>query len=149
MNRKHIVAIVAVLALALAGAALAGVVAHSKAGTQSARVTVIEREYSLTVKRTLAPGLTTFAVVNRGHVGHSLAISGPGISSKRLLGLDAPGKTRLLTVRLKAGTYRLWCPVPGHAGLGMKATLRVGSSAASARAQASTPATTTRAGGWG
>jgi plastocyanin len=141
-QRKTYVAIAAFLALALAGAALAGVV--SRTSRKAVRVTVVEHEYTLTLKHVLAAGPTTFVVVNRGHVAHSLAISGPGLK-KQLVGLDAPGKTRLLTVTLKAGTYRLWCPVPGHAALGMKANVRVGS------ATASSPATTTsgHSGGWG
>jgi uncharacterized cupredoxin-like copper-binding protein len=30
-----------------------------------------------------------------------------------------------LTVRLSRGRYRLWCSLPGHRELGMRATLRV------------------------
>jgi plastocyanin len=146
--RTRYAAVTGVLVLALAGAALAGVVAHANAGTKAVRVTVVEKEYSLTLKRTLASGLTTFIVENKGKVGHSLELSGPGLKAKRIVGLVGPGKTRLLTVTLKGGTYRFWCPVPGHASLGMKATVRVGATTTSA--QTSTAATTTgRSSGWG
>jgi uncharacterized cupredoxin-like copper-binding protein len=143
------VAIAAVLALALTGAALAGVVAHT-ASAKAARVTVIEKSYSLTLKHTLAPGLTTFVVVNRASIGHSLEISGPGLKAKRITGLVAPGHTRLLTVMLKAGTYRIWCPVPGHAALGMKANIAVGSATASSSAAGQATTTSSgKSGGWG
>jgi hypothetical protein len=36
-----------------------------------------------------------------------------------------PGKTVQMKVTLKAGKYSIWCPLPGHAALGMKATVTV------------------------
>ncbi len=142
------VAVAAVAALALAGAALAGVAAHTSAA-KAARVTVIEKSYSLTLKHTLAPGLTTFVVANHAAIGHSLEISGPGLKPKRVIGLITPGHTRLLTVMLKAGTYRIWCPVPGHAALGMKATLNVGTASTTGAAAGQTTTSSGKSGGWG
>jgi uncharacterized cupredoxin-like copper-binding protein len=115
------------LALAFAGAAAAGIAVHSSART--ARMAVTLREYRITVKRTAAVGKVTFVASNKGQIAHSLEISGPGVGKKRIVGLIAPGKSKTLTVTLKRGTYSLWCPVPGHAALGMKTSVRVGSAA--------------------
>jgi uncharacterized cupredoxin-like copper-binding protein len=116
------------LATALAGAGVAGVIAH--AGPATAKVIVTEREFHIT----LAPaktkaGATTFVVKNTGKLTHALAIAGPGVASKRTA-MIAPGKTAQLTVTLRGGSYSLWCPVPGHAAQGMKAKLVVAGAAA-------------------
>jgi hypothetical protein len=142
----------AVLVLGLAGAALAGVVSHTAA--KVTRVTVTEREYKLTLSmngkvvaatHSFAAGAYVFTAVDRGKVAHSLAISGPGIKLKRIPGTIKPGSSHTLSVTLKAGTYKLWCPVPGHAALGMHTTMKVAGSAPSP------PPTSTggHKGGWG
>jgi plastocyanin len=91
-------------------------------------VTVTEVEYKLTLSPSkLAPGKTTLVVVNKGKLAHSLSISGPGLKKRLIAGTIKPGVSRSVTVTLKAGSYTLWCPVPGHAALGMKKTVKVGS----------------------
>ena len=126
MRISRAIAFASMLALGLAGVGLAGMAAHS--GAQKTRVTVTEVEYKLTLSPThLMPGTVTFVVVDKGKLAHSLAISGPGIKNRRLSGTVKPGASGSLTVALKAGTYTLWCPVPGHAALGMKTTVKVGS----------------------
>jgi plastocyanin len=135
----------AALVLGLAGAALAGIVAHSAA--KATRVTVTEREYKLTLStHSFKPGGYVFVAVNRGKVAHSLAISGPGITLKRIAGVIKPGASRSLTVTLRQGKYKLWCPQPGHAGLGMSTSLKVGGGAA---APPPPPTSTGKKGGWG
>jgi plastocyanin len=133
-----------VLAAAVAGAAAAAILAHS--ATKASRITVTEREYRLTLSRsTFKPGTVTFAVMNRGKLRHSLAIRGPGVS-RRVRGTIAPGAERTLVVHLSRGMYTLWCPVPGHAAMGMKTTIR---SAASTSSAATTTTGTTTGSGWG
>jgi plastocyanin len=125
MKASRIVLVAALLAMGAAGAALAGVVATG--GTNTTRVTVTEREYRLTLSRThLAAGKYLLVAVNKGTLAHSLEIAGPGIKSRRIAGTIKPGASGSLSVTLKAGTYSIWCPVAGHAALGMKTTLRVG-----------------------
>ena len=105
-------------ALALAGAAVAGVVAHASASKTTIRVT--EREYKISVSATkAAAGPVRFEIKNTGKYAHALAIAGAGVSKKTPM--IKPGKTAVLLVTLKQGAYSLWCPVPGHAALGMKA----------------------------
>jgi len=54
-----------------------------------------------------------------------------------------PGKSAALVVDLRSGRYALWCPVPGHAAQGMKATLTVGGATATTTANTGTSPTTT------
>lgn len=108
--------------LALMGAAVAGVVAHSSASKTTIRVT--EREFTIGLSARSAPaGAVVFQITNTGRYTHALAITGPGVSKKTAM--IKPGKTATLAVTLRSGSYSLWCPIPGHAAQGMKAALIV------------------------
>jgi plastocyanin len=132
--------ILLVAALALAGAAVAGVVAHATASKTTIRVT--EREFKIGLSTTHAvAGPVRFEVKNTGKIPHALAISGAGVKTKTKL--IQPGKTAVLLVLLKHGAYSLWCPVPGHAAKGMKASLTTPSPSGAASG------TTTTSGGGG
>jgi uncharacterized cupredoxin-like copper-binding protein len=135
------------LIASIVGAAVAGTAAAALAALatpKTARVTVTEVEYKLTLSRAhLAVGRTTLVVVNKGKIAHSLSISGPGLKKRLIAGTIMPGVSRSVTVTLKAGTYALWCPVPGHAALGMKTTLSAGSTTSG------TGGTTTTKSAWG
>jgi uncharacterized cupredoxin-like copper-binding protein len=129
-------------ALALAGAAIAGVVAHASASKTTIRVT--EREYKIALSATHAPaGPVRLEIKNTGKYAHELAISGAGVSKKTPL--IKPGKSAVLLVTLKQGAYSIWCPVPGHAARGMKAKL----TAPTAAGGGGGAATTTSGGGGG
>jgi len=133
--------ILLIAALALAGAALAGVVAHASASKTTIRVT--EREFKIGLSATKAPaGPVRFEIKNTGKLAHALAISGAGVKTRTKL--IQPGKTVVLLVTLKRGTYSLWCPVPGHAAQGMKANLTLTQSGGGG-----SPATTSGGGGGG
>jgi len=137
LTRPHILA--AALTAALLGAAAAGVVAHASATTKTIKVT--EKEYKIGLStRTGATGSVLFVIKNTGKFTHQLAIAGPGLKTKKSA-MVRPGKTVRLKVTLRSGKYSLWCPIPGHAALGMKATLTV--PRASTAAPASAPVTTT------
>jgi plastocyanin len=140
-RRARIAFTALVVVAAVIGAGAAGLVA--RASTRTTRVTVTEREYKITLsKRTFSPGTVTFLINNRGKLAHSFAIRGPGLS-KRISGTIPAGGHRTLTVRLKAGTFSLWCPI--HFAMGMKTTLHVkGASSAP-----TTSSTTGGGGGWG
>jgi uncharacterized cupredoxin-like copper-binding protein len=140
---SRMVVVATMLVAAAVGVGLAGMAAL--AGTQSSSVKVTEVEYKLTLSPThLSAGKTTLIVANKGKVAHSLSISGPGLNKRLIAGTIKPGASRSVSVVLKAGSYALWCPVPGHAGLGMKTTLKVGSAGTSG-----TGATTTTKSTWG
>jgi plastocyanin len=136
-HARYGVAAVAFAAV-LGGAAAAGMAAH--AASRATRVTVTEREYKVSLaRRTFKAGKVTFVVQNRGKLAHAFAISGPGVSGKRIAGTIAPGKMRTLTVQLHGGTYKLWCPI--HVAQGMKTTIKVSGGASAG--------TTTSGGGSG
>lgn len=119
--------VVVVAAFVLSAAGLAAV--NAMGGTRAARVTVTEVEYKLTLSKThVGAGKTTFVVMNKGKLGHALSISGPGLKKRLVMGTIPPGSSKTVTVTLKAGTFTLWCPIDSHAKLGMKTTLKVGSS---------------------
>ena len=131
--------LVAVLAIALAGAAVAGVVAHATADAKTIKVT--EKEFKITVTGKPAAGADKFVIKNTGKYAHALSIAGPGIKTKRTP-LIKPSKSAVLTVTLKSGSYTLWCPVPGHAAEGMKTSFTIGGAGGGGGATSPTPSTT-------
>ena len=91
------------------------------------KVAVSETEFKITAPAAkVAPGKVTFDVKNAGKIGHDLVVSGPGVSSTAKTALLNPGQSATLTVTLAAGTYTLYCSVPGHRAAGMSAKLTVG-----------------------
>ncbi|HEY6963064.1 MAG TPA: hypothetical protein VI408_14335 [Gaiellaceae bacterium] len=110
-----------ILGLAAAGAAVAGVVAN--AGSSPKTVKVTEKEFSIALSRTPSAGAVSFVVHNSGRYPHALSVAGPGVA--RRTPLIRPGASATLKVTLRTGRYSLWCPVPGHAAKGMKASFTV------------------------
>jgi uncharacterized cupredoxin-like copper-binding protein len=151
-HRLALLAAVAAIVLALAGAALAAVMSHGSAGEATA-IKVTEREYKLTLsKKTAAAGTVTFTVHNAGHLKHALAVSGGGMSGVKKTLAIAPGETRTLTVKFSKGrTVQVWCPMPGHAALGMKAAVRLtgGTASVPPPGVSTTPDTSTGGDAWG
>jgi uncharacterized cupredoxin-like copper-binding protein len=148
--RRHRAALVsagAAVALALAGAAMAAI-AGGRATHKSA-ITITEREYHIALStKTVPAGTVTFTVHNVGKLVHKLDIAGAGLKSTVRVPSIAPGRTRSVTVSLAGGTLSLWCPVPGHAALGMKASLKV-SGGSTSTGVSPAPATTTTGSTWG
>src|SRR3954447_17234700 len=98
--------------LVLAGAVLAAAAFGSSQAATTVKVT--EREYALAfAPRSIAPGTVTFTIRNTGKVAHALAISGPGVKMKRTASI-APGKTGTLTIKLRKGSFSMWCPLGRH-----------------------------------
>ena len=110
-----LVVLVALVALAAAVSALGG------SSRTSAKVSVTAGKPAelkfIVLPKTVAKGLTSFRVTNRGKLSHDFKIAG-----KRTV-LLKPGKTVTLNVTLKAGKFVYLCTVPGHAAAGMKGTL--------------------------
>jgi plastocyanin len=95
------------------------------APTAPKTVTVTESEFKIQLPSDhLAPGSYTFDLANKGHIGHDLVVDGPGIDNEKTPVIDG-GKTAVLKVDLKSGTYTLYCSVPGHEQAGMKVELKV------------------------
>ena len=133
------------VALALAGAALAATVSHTATATTTIKVT--EREIW---PEELAKASVTFVVHTVGKISHRLSVAGAGLSKPVSTLTIKPGKTRTLTVKVAGGKLSLWCPVPGHAALGMKIALKVaGAPAATTGGGAYSVPTTTGTYVWG
>ena len=67
---------------------------------------------------------------NRGMDPHDLRVrrlnaAGAMVGRAQSVGVAAPGAVRTATWRLTAGSYELYCAMPGHRALGMHARLRV------------------------
>jgi len=134
------------LALAVAGAAYAAVAARSTATAATVKVT--ESEYHIKLSTTsVKAGNITFVIHNGGKLLHKLDISGGGVTALAL-GATKPGTTRTKTVKLAGGRLSLWCPIPGHASLGMKASLKIAGASAGG-GTGTTPQTTTSGYTWG
>ena len=87
-------------------------------------VNVTLTEFKIDMPQTLPAGPTTFVVKNAGAATHNFEIQGQGIDQVFPSNL-APGDTQSMEVDLKAGTYRVWCPVDAHADRGMDIQLTV------------------------
>ena len=117
MSSKGLIAIVAiaaaglVIALPAFGAPTATTV-NVTAGKPS------ELRFTLS-KKTVAKGVVTFKVANRGKLEHDFKIAGKKTAKLK------PGKTATLKVTLKKGKAAYLCTLPGHAAGGMKGTLTV------------------------
>jgi plastocyanin len=83
-------------------------------------VTVKEFSFSPNAISTSA-GPVTFRIKNTGAITHNLSVEGVGKSPD-----VAPGQSVTWDAGvLAAGTYKVECPISGHVGAGMTATLTV------------------------
>jgi plastocyanin len=92
-----------------------------------ARVQVIAKEYSFTLSRAEVPaGNVIVELVNGGEDPHNLHLLETAADSEAgAFPNTAPGVHEDLELNLRAGTYTLFCSLPGHEAKGMKATLTV------------------------
>lgn len=87
-------------------------------------VQVTLADYSIEMPATLLPAQYTFNVTNRGTHEHSFEVEGEGIE-KALDRPLRPGQSAKLVVDLRAGTYKVYCPVADHEERGMTRPLVV------------------------
>lgn len=92
-----------------------------------ARLQVQESEWDLTLSRAVVePGQVIVEAVNNGEDPHDLKLVREGSGEEPLdLGGLTPGEIRAATFGLAAGSWKLYCSLPGHEALGMSATLAV------------------------
>jgi plastocyanin len=67
-------------------------------------------------------GTVTIAFTNASSTPHAVAVEGNGVDKD---GKVITGGKNSLTVKLKPGTYKFYCPVDGHRAAGMEGTLVV------------------------
>jgi hypothetical protein len=73
----------------------------------------------------LPAGRVGLEAIDRGSDPHDLRLRRLGSAGEVIVPQLDPGQRWDATVRLRPGTYRLWCSLPEHARLGMRAILRV------------------------
>ena len=111
--------------IALAAAALAAATPLLGArGPTRVQVTALEFEYRLS-RLSVRQGPALIELVNYGEDEHDLVMRRVGGTKTWRLRKLLPGSRATLPVRLRPGTYRLWCAVGDHRARGMRATLRV------------------------
>ena len=111
------------IALASGAAAALAVALPATGAPGASTVTVTagkpsELRFTLSA-RSVARGIVTFKVTNKGKSPHDFRISG------KKTPVLAPGKAATLKVALRAGKAAYLCTLPGHAAAGMKGTLTV------------------------
>ena len=111
--RLVVAAIVALVAVAVAGTALAA--------TKPQKVTVGMTEYAFALpKKTFKLGKVTFAIVNKGDEVHDFKVNGKSPKSRFL----AAGQKQTITINFtKAGRYQYICTIGEHAIKGMQGVL--------------------------
>jgi hypothetical protein len=95
---------------------------------QPARLLVAASEYRLTLSRArIRPGVAIVQLQNQGEDDHDLRLRRISRLARPTArwSLTRPGRLSELELRLSPGRYRLWCSLPGHRRLGMRAVLRV------------------------
>jgi uncharacterized cupredoxin-like copper-binding protein len=93
-------------------------------GPQRVQVSALEFEYRLS-RLSVRQGAALIELVNYGDDEHDLMLRRVGGTKTWTVRKLLPGSRATLSVRLRPGTYRLWCAVADHSGRGMRATLRV------------------------
>ena len=97
--------------------------ASASTATNATPITV--RDFKFDTPDVAVTGEVALAVTNAGPTVHDLTIRD---SSGKVLGETADltaGASETLTVDLPAGTYTIFCSLPGHESLGIKGTLTV------------------------
>jgi hypothetical protein len=75
-------------------------------------------EYKIDMPTTIPSGSTTFRIINAGTTEHSFEIQGPALQH-RLDTVLKPGESHALTLDLKPGKFKVYCPVGTHSDQGM------------------------------
>ena len=115
------------------GAKAAGTAANPAATTSKAAgptsVTVHLSEFSVEPADVTVASGGTLEVMNMGTMTHNLAVKDTPLATPMI---SAGGAAELKLGNLAAGTYTIYCQVPGHDAAGMHATLHVSGGTSSA-----------------
>ena len=115
--------------LALAGSSLMLASAPVQAqGTVKPQVVQVKlSEWTMGMANLTVKGVTEFDISNAGKYPHVFTIAGK-VGGKDVMvssTLLKAGEKTSMTISLPAGTYNVFCPIPGHAEQGMKSTLTI------------------------
>jgi hypothetical protein len=99
---------------------------RGRASSAPARLQVIQVEYRLILSRgAVRAGRVGLEAIDRGTDPHDLRLRRLGAGGEIIAPALSSGQRWSAVVQLKPGVYHLWCSLPEHAKLGMRATLRV------------------------
>jgi hypothetical protein len=115
---------VALLVLSTIGLGAAAAPMLGARAPQRVQVSALEFEYRLS-RLSIKQGPALIELVNYGEDEHDLMLRRVGGTKTWTLQKLLPGSRATLSLRLRPGTYRIWCAVADHSGRGMRATLRV------------------------
>jgi FtsP/CotA-like multicopper oxidase with cupredoxin domain len=102
-------------------------------GAPAGGVQVALSEFAITPSSISVPTGGTVVVTNSGTTTHNFNIAGANLKTKDL----APGSSQSLSLKgVKAGSYTVYCNIPGHQQAGMQGTLVVGGSGTASGAAA-------------
>jgi plastocyanin len=91
-----------------------------------ARVQVVAQEFRFALSRqTIRAGWAVIELRNAGEDAHDLRLRRVGGTRVVRWPVTQPGAVVDRSVKLRPGTYRLYCSVANHGALGMRATLVV------------------------
>lgn len=83
-------------------------------------------EFHLVLSRpSVKAGVVEIELQNVGEDPHDLRVRRVGGTHTFSIPLTGPGKRRSIAIRVRPGSYRLWCSVADHRQLGMQTLLRV------------------------
>jgi Cupredoxin-like domain len=89
-------------------------------------VTLVQRDYRIAPEHISVPhGRVTFSVRNAAHGPHNFVIRTAGGTRRGRLATLKPGESGKLTVRLRRGTYKMYCGIGHHEQLGEYGTIHV------------------------
>lgn len=115
---------------ACSGGGSSGSASSSMSSVKGTKVNASLKDFTIGLStHNFKAGDYTFVAKNNGPHQHSLEVEGPGVE-KRIKVLD-PGQSANLVVKLKSGTYKVYCPVDHHQDLGMKQMIKVGAGSSS------------------
>ncbi|MGQ0571342.1 MAG: cupredoxin domain-containing protein [Armatimonadota bacterium] len=107
-------------------AAPAGRVTPASPAAPGGAIAVSAREFLYAPKQfAVKAGDVTFAVKNTGAVDHDFVIENAAKKKIAEATPFPPGKTVQVKAKLTAGTYTIFCSIPGHREAGMHAPLKV------------------------
>ena len=91
-----------------------------------ARIQVVAREFSLVPsRRTVKAGTAIVELANFGEDAHDLRLQRIGGTKIYGVPTQQAGEVADVQLRLRPGTYRLWCSIADHRARGMRTTLIV------------------------
>lgn len=132
-GRKSLRPAVIALAVAFGLVSSACSTARTRVGGEDSHVVVSLSEFKIAATGIPASGkIFEVSVTNNGKIPHSMAVESAGKTVVATSILDGGQSSGLSVPSLTAGTYKLFCTVPGHRAAGMEAALVVGGSPTSA-----------------